>query len=78
MAGVSRKPALSFGVKETMVQLNLVSFEVSPVEPLHDLKRHIKNMWEILPQVLSNDVKCKFLSQLEVALGKSLLQTTYQ
>lgn len=61
-----------------MVQLNLVSFEVSPVEPLHDLKRHIKNMWEILPQVLSNDVKCKFLSQLEVALGKSLLQTTYQ
>lgn len=55
---------------ETIAQLNLKRYKVSPVEPLHDLKEHFKNMWELLPKYLSDDVKCKFQSQLEVALGK--------
>ena len=44
MKGVSRPPALSFGdITEPLQQLNLSQNEVSQVEPLHDLKGHIKN-----------------------------------
>ena len=33
------------------------SYEVSPVEPLHDLMGHIKNVLELLPHFLTNKVK---------------------
>ena len=73
LAGVSRKPALLFGSHESMCALNLGNYEVSPIEPLHDLKGHIKNVWELLPKYLSDELKSKFGKELETALGNLLI-----
>ena len=70
LRGVIRPPALCFGdVLEPMSELNLANYEVSQIEPLHDLKGHIKNIWEALPSCLTIDKKKVLLEEIETALG---------
>lgn len=40
-----------------MKDLNLENYEVSPVEPLHDTKGHIKNIWDVLLECLNEQQK---------------------
>ena len=73
MAGVSRLPALCFGnLHSTMESSNLGNYEVSPVEPLHDLKGHIKNVWELLPNHMTPEIKKIFVDEVHLALGNKL------
>ena len=45
LAGTSRAHALCFNNNmKNMEDLNLQNYEVSPIEPLHDTKGHIKNV----------------------------------
>ena len=70
LAGAVRTPALSFGdVSEKMANLDLERCEVSPSEPLHDLKGHIKNVWDLLPHHLPIEIKPAFETELVCALG---------
>ena len=65
LSGTSRTPAMCYGTVSTEVSsLNLGSYEISPVEPLHDIKGHIKNLWELLPHHLPEDLKDKFSNDL--------------
>ena len=71
LSGLSRAPAMTFGnLTVPLKDLNLENYEISPVEPLHDLKGHIKNVWEVLPLHLSPRVKELFLEKLRFALGR--------
>lgn len=74
LAGIVRNPALFYGEheSETARSLNLERYEVSPVEPLHDLKGHIKNMYEIIPSYLSGKDLDNFKEEVDVALGKDI------
>lgn len=58
LAGSSRCPALCFCHEEvSMSDLNLHMYEVCPVQPLHDCKGHIKNIWESLVQICDESEK---------------------
>ena len=39
------------------------------MEPLHDLKGHIRNVWDLLPNHLPPNVKAEFEAELKLALG---------
>lgn len=53
MAGLARVPALCYGSEAFDFTLPATDwYEVAAVEPLHDLKEHIKNLWEELPHIL--------------------------
>ena len=55
LKGIQRVPAISFPAQTTsMKELNLGSYEVIPVEPLHDLKEHINNILKELPKHLND------------------------
>lgn len=70
MTGLARAPAICFGnSKDTLEDTPLSFYEISPVEPLHDLKGHIKNSLEILPHYLSSEVKEQFQDHLKTVLG---------
>ena len=70
LCGTSRIPALCFNnSSSTMEDLNLKQYEVSPIEPLHDTKGHIKNIWDILPEVSK-------MSLSENFSGRNLCQMT--
>ena len=70
LSGVARLPALSFGsIDKKMSELNLQSYEVSPCEPLHDTKGHIKNVWEALLDVLDGNDKRIFQESLQNCYG---------
>lgn len=72
MKGISRPPALCCGdVNESLDELNLGRYEVSQVEPLHDLKGHIKNLWEILPEHVPVETNKVMKNEIEVALGEN-------
>ena len=64
LAGISRAPALCYGNENIkMEKLNLSMYEVCPIEPLHDCKGHIKNIWEALQEALDKPEK-ELLSQI--------------
>ena len=70
MKGIIRTPALSFNNEtKSMSDLNLSTYEVSPFEALHDTKGHIKNIWDVLPEVLSPELKEKFYEILKSCYG---------
>ena len=76
LKGTLRPPALCFGdVMESLQSLNLESYEVSQVEPLHDLKGHIKNLWDLLPHHLPPEAKKIFTNEISIALG---IKDTYR
>ena len=71
LAGLARAPAMSFGKVDTsLAELNLSNYEISPTEPLHDLKGHIRNVWELLPKHLPERGRQIFEEELKLALGK--------
>ena len=54
LMGVARLPSPFFSNQDaTLSDLGLEKYEVAPIEPLHDLKDHIKNLLEGLPRHLS-------------------------
>ena len=66
MKGIIRTPAMSYNNEtKSMEELSLEHYEVSPIEPLHDIKGHIKNLWCVLPHVLDHGLKKEFQSVLK-------------
>ena len=65
-----RTPALCLNHElKSLEDLNLKNYEVSPIEILHDIKGHIHNIWEVLPEILSDPVKEKFEATLVGCYG---------
>jgi len=72
LKGNVRPPAKSFGdVMESLETLNLGNYEVSQVEPLHDIEGHVKNIWDLLPKHLSKENEILFNEEKEIALGST-------
>ena len=58
LAGTVRVPAMVFNNQNSsLADLNLAVYEVAPSESLHDLKGHIKNLWDELPSHLTPEEK---------------------
>jgi len=61
---------MSYGNERTPLNdLNLQQYEVSPIEPLHDTKGHIKNIWDALPEILPEQHKQTFKDTLNGCYG---------
>lgn len=69
MTGIIRTPALCYKNELDTLHANLNMYEVSPIEPLHDTKGHIRNLWEALPEILPPDAKTKFGEILDTCYG---------
>ena len=70
MKGVQRLPALSFPEQDSsMKELNLEQYEVVPVEPPHDLKEHINNVFKELPKHLNDNENSLFEEAVEAVLS---------
>ena len=70
LSGTARPPALCFkNSNKSMHQLNLQNYEIAPIEPLHDTKGHIKNVWDVLSEVLEGKEKEVFLNTLKGCYG---------
>ncbi|XP_057308110.1 uncharacterized protein LOC130645997 [Hydractinia symbiolongicarpus] len=70
LTGIIRVPALCFGNEHsTMESLNLANYEVMPIEPLHDCKGHIKNLWDVLHEVLTPQENKIFQQSLDATYG---------
>ena len=73
--GITNVPALLQGVPEMpLTELCLENYEVSPVEPLHDLKGHLSNIIEELRVTLTGEVKEKVDIIVGSVLGKETLR----
>ena len=68
LMGIVRLPALCFRNDKSLTELNLDKYEISAIEPLHDIKGHIKNICEALETTLKGD---------ELNLLKESLNTCY-
>ena len=69
LSGTQHVPALSFNSQKTpMEHNNLGMYEVAPSESLHDLKGHIRNLWQELPYHLNDQEKERFLEVKEALL----------
>lgn len=56
--GISNVPALLQGTPEMpLTELGLERYEISPVEPLHDVKGHLSNIIEELRVTLTGKVR---------------------
>ena len=70
MAGLCRIPAVCFLQPSiSLERINLKQYEIALIEPLHDLKGHIKNVWELLPKHLTKDMENFFETELSSILG---------
>lgn len=79
LAGLCRIPAVCFlNPSLSLERINLKHYEISLIEPLHDIKGHIKNMWELLPKHLSKDMEIFFQNELISILGKNNFLFTFQ
>ena len=56
--------------QQALSDLNLQNYAVLDCEPLHDLKGHLKNLLEILPEILDKEVALDLADILEVDLSK--------
>lgn len=71
MAGIQRLPALMFHVPQrTLKECNLDRYEVVPIEPLHAIKGHIANLYELLPGTLSGNEKSLLQDAIDVSFKK--------
>ena len=52
-----------------MESMKLGHYEVSPIEILHDIKGHIHNLWDVLPEIMSQNLKEKFKTILDTCYG---------
>ena len=55
---------------KTLGEINLQHYSVLECEPLHDLKGHLKNLFEILPEMLDKEISLEVSEVLEVDLSK--------
>ena len=70
LRGIQRVPALCFPQQQCSLQeLSLGNYEVLPVEPLHDLKEHINNIFKELPIHLNDEEKVLFDETMEAVLS---------
>ena len=70
LQGIDRVPAMFYGNEEISAEeMGLAQYEISPSEPLHDIKGHIMNLWIAVPSLLSDTEKEKFQEALDGAYG---------
>ena len=73
--GIVNVPALLQGVPETpLADLSLDKYEVSPVEPLHDVKGHLSNLIDELRVLLTGEAKERVDVIVTSVLGKETLR----
>ena len=68
LRSIQRVPALSFRAQTTSMK-EPGSYEVVPVEPLHDRKEHINNILKELPKHLNDTESTLFEQALEAVLS---------
>jgi len=68
-------PALLHNIPDTPLEaLHLQHYEVSPTEPVHDIKGHFTNLIDELQAVVTGNVKEKLSSIYASVLGKETLR----
>ena len=73
--GVTNVPALLQNTPETPLDsLYLHNYEISPTEPLHDIKGHLSNVADELLAQTTGNIKKKLSSVYESVLGKETLR----
>lgn len=73
--GITNVPALLQGVPaKPLHEFGLEHYEISPVEPLHDIKGHLSNIIEKLRVSLSGEVKQKVEEICSAVLAKDTLR----
>ena len=56
LKGAQRVPTLLLqNPQQALSEINLQHYSVLECEPLHDLKGHLKNLFEILPEILDKN-----------------------
>ena len=75
--GIQRVPALLYNApNQTMESINCQNYEILPFEPLHDIGKHIENVFVELPSHLTKDEEKPMLDVIEVSLnGKDTKRT---
>lgn len=75
--GVQRVPALLYNMpNQTMESINCQHYEILPFEPLHDIGKHIENVFDELPHHLTKEEAKAMLDVIEVSLtGKETKRT---
>ena len=69
--GITNVSALLQGMPETSLQdLCLEQYEISPVEPLHDIKGHLSNVLDELRLCVTGEVKQRIEQIFSSVLGK--------
>ena len=75
MKGTQRLPALLFDREEfNMKEIGMESYEVLPVEPLHTIKEHIKNLFQEIPRHLIKTERIVFERGLTVIFAENQLK----
>ena len=75
--GIVNVPALLQGVPDKPLHnFSLENYEISPVEPLHDVKGHISNLLEEIRVSLSGEVRQKVDSIWTAVLNKETLRAS--
>ena len=75
MKGTQRLPALLFDSdKFNLKEIGMESYEVLPVEPLHTIKEHIKNLFQEIPRHLNKNERSLFERGLEVVFAENQLK----
>ena len=75
--GITNVPALLQGVPEkSLAEYDLKFYEVSPLEPLHDIKGHLSNMIEEIKVLLNGPAKEKVYSICTSVFSKETLRAS--
>jgi len=70
MAGTQHLPALMFDrPKESVDELGLSKYEVMPVEPLHTIAGHIRNLFDEIPRQLNKDERHILERAIKISFG---------
>ena len=73
--GIVNVPALLQGSPETpLTNLHLDRYEISPVEPLHDVKGHLSNLIDEIRAILTGEAKERVDAIANSVLGKETLR----
>ena len=73
--GIVNVPALLQGSPETpLTNLHLDKYEISPVEPLHDVKGHLSNLIDEIRAILTGEAKERVVAIANSVLGKETLR----
>ena len=73
--GITNVPALLHNIPDTPLEaLYLHHYEVSPIEPLHDVKGHLSNLTDELRSVVKGPLKEKLSKVYSSVLGKETLR----